>query len=417
MRRRFLNDVSWFSVAQLLSGLVMLAYIMVAARLLGSAGGVETYGLFQSVMGLYSIVFVLGFSLNVTTIHIVGVAARKDRSAAVGTCLVLALVVGGTCAGAILVASPLLASMLRSDSTAPIVATAVLVAMAFVLTVFYGGLQGCNQYRRFAVAKISETGLAFVLGTVLMALGGSVTGAVGGYVCGMGVVTLVFLAQRSDYRFVPGAVPLRRELQTVALPLVVSAVLFFSLAGPMLVARWRLDENTSGLFAALFSFRNVLQPFALAVSLPLYSRIVTNRGEAGMLCKALAVVTLLAGGFIAVSVICPQICIRMVLGTKFIPAADYLWAYAIALGLFMVGMVVMFHAVAHRYLRLYLLPIPAAAVIAMAVWPELTIGKIIGLQVVAWMVFLLTQTVATLTDVRRLQGKKSSVCLLLWWQA
>lgn len=387
----------------------MLAYMMVAARLLGSADGVETYGLFQSVMGLYSIVFVLGFSLNVMTIHVVGAAHRENQSAAVGTCLVLAFAVGGICAGAILAASPLLASMLRSDSAAPIAATAVLVAVAFVLTVFYGGLQGRNQYRRFAVAKISETGLSFVLGTALMALGGGVSGAVGGYVCGMGVVTLVFLARHSDYCFVPGAASLRRELRTVALPLAVSAVLFFALAGPMLVARWRLDENTSGLFAALFSFRNVLQPFALAVSLPLYSRIVTNRGEAGMLRKALAVVTLLAGGFIAVSVICPEMCVRMLLGTKFILAADYLWAYAIALGLFMVGVVVMFHAAAQHYLRFYLLPIPAVSVVGIAVWPELTIWKIIGLQVVAWMVFLLTQTVATLADMGRRQGNKNSV--------
>jgi O-antigen/teichoic acid export membrane protein len=395
-RGGFLGDVGWFSLAQLVAGLMMLTYLMLAARLLGGAAEVGTYGQFQAVMGIYSIVGVLGFPLNLATIHLVGVARPHEQAAALGSCLLLALAVSGTCGATILAASPLLAAMLRIDSIAPLAAVAALLALVFVLTVCYGGLQGRNRYPGFAAAKVGEAFLSLVIGTGLMAAGTGVAGAVGGYACGMGAMTLMLLTRRGDYVFRWRGAPVRSELRTLALPLAVSIVLFCSLSGPMLVARWRLDETNAGLYAALFSFSNVFQPFALAVSLPLYSRIIAGRHEAAMLRKALAVVILLAGGFAAVSLVCPAFCIRLLLGAKFIPAAGYLWGYAVAVGLFMVAMVIMFHAAAERCLKLYLLPIPALGVVATAVWSELTIAKIVGLQVTAWALFLVTQTAATL---------------------
>ena len=395
MSRGFLNDVRWFSLTQLVAGLLMLGYMMVAARLLGREGEVATFGLFQAVMGLYSIFLVFGFPLNVATLHVVGRALPEDQPSALGNCLMLACSLGGVCAIGLIVAWPQLAGLLRSEGLSLIVEVSMLLVLSFMLTVFYGGLQGRNQYRGFALAKILETAVSFLAGTLLMALGGGVRGAVGGYICGMGIVCLVFLGFRSLYRFDRGRIEWRKELRSLGLPLAVTAVLSFALASPMLLARWRLDATSSGLYAALFSFRNVLQPFALTVSLPLYSRIVADREEPWLAQKALGIVSLLSIGFLIVSIVCPHLCLRVLLGPKFAAAAGYLWEYALTLGLFMMAMVVMFHAAARRTLRLYLLLLPLAGVLTVALWPQLTIGKIIRLQIVAWVAFLLAQGLAS----------------------
>ena len=398
MSHRFLRDATWFSAAQAVSGAMMLAYTMVAARLLG--GGDGTYSLFQSVMGLYSVFFMFGFPLNVATVHVMGTATEEDRSTTLGSCLAVASIAGSVLGTAVLAASPLLARFLHTDHITPFYTIAALLIVSYILTVSYGALQGRNEYRCFAFLKVTETFLSLTIGTFLMLLQLRVPGAIGGYLGGMGFVTLYFLLRVNDCRFNARAVFSLLSFRSLAMPLALSFVLVVALSGPMVISRWRLDETASEVYAALFSFRNILQPFALAVSLPLYSSISAGREEKGMLRTALAVVALLGSAFVAVSLTCPSLCVRVLLGPEFAPAAHYLWSYALVLGFFMLGMVLMFHAAAKGKLALHLLPIPVVGVLAMIALPELTVTKVISLQVISWISYITGQMYKSLHTTR-----------------
>lgn len=393
---KFLRNVCFYSLAQIISGVLMIAYTMLAARMLD----LSEYGLFQTVMGIYAIIFAVGFPLNIITLHFVGNAPTHNKKIALGMCLRLAVVIGVVCFCFIVLFSKQMAIMFHSSSLLPFILMACLLVVSFVLTVFYGGLQGRNEYTSYSLSKVSEVTISFCVGVMLMVFGLGVPGAVSGYLVGMTIVTSVFVFRGKLYKLTENNILLYQEIKSMVLPMVVACTLFFTSCYPMIIARIRLAEDISGVFGALFTLRNVVQPFAMAVSIPLYSRIISKEHEPNMLNKAIVVILILSSFFIASSLICPELFIRTFFGVKFIAASEYLFLYGINLTLYMFSMVILFYQAAQKTLRTRLLMLPILLIISLTFLPDLNINNIILIQIIAWGALLIGLAIMRLVKRR-----------------
>ena len=56
IKGRFIINITFFSLAEAIAGIVYFFFFIISARLLG----VEIFGLFQAVMGIYGILFLMG---------------------------------------------------------------------------------------------------------------------------------------------------------------------------------------------------------------------------------------------------------------------------------------------------------------------------------------------------------------------
>jgi len=385
VKPRFLQDVTSFSLAQIISGLALMCYMLVCARLLD----LGEFGLFQAIMGLYGLIIAVGSPLNLVTVHSVGGCREEERAEVQGTLLQLAGLVGVAGAGLVLLLSTVLMSTMHVDGKLPFLCVACLLLISPVLTTLYGGLQGRNLYRQFAVIKTGESVLILVLGTALMLTGMGTSGAVLGYSLAMAAAACYLILRPGFFRITRRLSSVRKELRSATRPLLVSAVLLVAINSPALIARSRLAEDASGLYGAIFSMRNLVLPFAYAVALPLYSRTINRESEPGIILKALLWVIVLALGFMGVGLACPEWFIVLLYGSKFRLASPYISWYGIYLLLHMVSMVVMFYRTARGQLELPLLAIPVACTFSLIFLPELTIAAIIHLQVLSWCAYLI----------------------------
>ena len=91
MKDRLIKDITFFSLAEAFAGIVYFLFILISARLLG----VTNFGLFQAVMGIYGILFLLGHPLKEATIHAIATSQDRLQPLVLGSFLRAALLIGG----------------------------------------------------------------------------------------------------------------------------------------------------------------------------------------------------------------------------------------------------------------------------------------------------------------------------------
>jgi len=379
-RLGFLGDVTLFSAAQALAGAAFGAYVFISARLLGPA----EFALFQAVMGVYGILNVFSSPLNIAAVHTVASADETAKSALLGSFVRIATWIGIALAVVVVTASPGLAGLMHSRSPAPFMSLAVLLLASTILTTLYGGLQGRNRYDTFALMKTAESVLVLSAGTSFMIMGYRAGGAVGGYAVAMSTIVVLLLSRRGLCAFgARAAFGGRKQVIALLRPMAVLGLILFVTNYPMLVVRRRLPGDLAGQYGALFSLRNLVFPFALAVAVPLYTRSVSRDRESHLLLKALGTIMCLATVLTGVAMFCPVRFFSLVFGEAYVQASGFMLLYVAALILTMLCMVVMFRGAAIGSFIFAPLAVAALVIVPIATVRRLTIGRIIGTQIVA----------------------------------
>jgi O-antigen/teichoic acid export membrane protein len=381
----FLKDVSVISIAQLIAGAAAFAYTIIAARFLG----VENYGLFQALMALFGTLSVMSLPLNLATVHCVGVTESAHKRAVAGEFIRIAFIGGCTFTGIVVLCAPWIARMAQSSTTAPVIGMALLLTLRPVLTAFYGALQGNNRHQAYSISKISESFICFASGTLLILFGAGASGAILGYVIALGAVALFYFTQRDLYEFKTGFSHVKQEFQSVSKILIAFGVFLFIDNAPIVLGRARLSSELSGYFGALYNLRNVLFPFAFAISVPFYSRTLAHQSEGGMLAKALGLVAILGGVFIAAGYLGGEWLIDLIYGSEFRPAAAHMAYFGCSLFLQMITLVLIFHFSAKRRLVLFFLVIPLLLVACLLGMSDVTITRLITVQIIGWVSYLM----------------------------
>ena len=158
----------------------------------------------------------------------------------------------------------------------------------------------------------------------------------------------------------------------------------------MIMARAKLSAIEAGLYGVVFALRNLVFPFAFAVSLPLYSRSVSKTELPYMFRKALMVIFFISLAYFLMAIFFPKTFINLLFGAEFILASMYLKFYGIYLFFHIVSMVIMLRYAATERLSYPLLLLPIIVVSFILLIEDMTIFKIIAIQTLAWIIYLIS---------------------------
>jgi O-antigen/teichoic acid export membrane protein len=384
MKVPYLEDFGVVSGSHAVAGFVSLVYAMVVSRLLG----VADYGFYQAIMAIYSTLVAFVGPLGLAVMHCVAVSAKASRPFVVGWFIRFALLVGSICAIGLACLAPWLSGILYG-SISPIIWMALLVALTALLTVFYGAVQADNAFVLYGMSKIAESLIGLVFGSALVAIGAGAAGAVLGYVLGMAFILLFFFTRRGLYGFSKNTVDIWAERQVFAFVALAYGTIFFVSDFSAVLARSRLSAETSGLYGALHNSRHLVLPFCFALASPLYLRTVSLGGGHGAFLQVLALISILGGVFLGMGIFIPEVPFRVIYGTAFVRAAEYMALYGILLFLQMVCIATMFYQIARKWITLRHVLVPVIVIVFRMMLPGLTIQKLIVAQIMAWACFLL----------------------------
>lgn len=375
----FLGNVGLLSIAEAAAGFLAFCYTLLLARLMS----VSDYGLLQSLLGLYYGLMVFAFPLNLGTVHCVGVHSESEKKAAVGEFVRLAAYCGLTVVVLILIFAANIVDVLHVEGSEVIFTVALLVFVSYVITIFYGSFQGYHRYGVLAASRVVQSILMLGTGVFLVSAGWGATGALLGYASGLGLLTLFFMLRRTGFTMQAGYPHVRSEWPAITKIILVFIVLLSVENVPVILARNRLAPEESGYFGALWNMRNIIWPFALAISIPFYAHSLRGDREEGLYKKALLMVGFLGGAFAVSGYAFPEQVIRLLYGERFVHAAQYMGLYGISLLLQMLMMVAMFHEVASKGVRKVYLLVPVAVFFAAVYFLGRSIDGLIIAQIAA----------------------------------
>ncbi len=383
----FLQHVGAISLSQAIAGIASFLYMIIAARLLK----VNDFGLFQALLSVYWIFSLFSMPLHLSTVHCVGIYSGEARRQVGGEFLQIGALAGSLIALFLILTGPLVARLLNSFSVYPIVFTALMIFLRPILISFYGMLQGAGRHLAFSMSVLTEAVSRLLFGSAFLFLKFGPSGAISGYVFAMLCLILFFLTQqRTLYSLQWGFATVRKELRSVGLIMTTLGFYLFMDNFPMMISRARMDADTTGLFGVLFSLRNTLLPFTLAVSVPFYEQILSQeREEPGLFKKAFLIVAGLGTGFLIVALIGSEWLVKTLYGMGYAKAAEYIFLYGVALAIEMLALLILFYQIGKKQMKPIYLLVPLGVMLTWFLTRELTILSAITGQIISWAVFFL----------------------------
>ena len=221
-----------------------------------------------------------------------------------------------------------------------------------------------------------------------MLLGWGPSGTILGYTLSMLGISMFFLFQQKLFVFRKNGFSLiRKELLSITKIALVFGALSLIDSLPMITARIRLDNNLSSIYGALYNLRNIIWPFAFAVTIPFYSQTLSDSEEKNVLGKALLLMFVLGGGFIGISLFFKELVFDTLYGKSFVQAAKFMPLYGVSLLMQMLMMVLMFHNIAKNTLRMTHLTIPLLCLMAGLIIKGTHIQGLIEIQIIVAAVY------------------------------
>jgi O-antigen/teichoic acid export membrane protein len=348
---RFLRSGLWFGSAIAAATVLNAVFQVSLARL-------STPGEYSLLVTLFAAIFVLSVpALAVQTATAREVATRLARGDEAGAGAVVrsvarqVLVVFAIgCALAVLVGfatSP----FLTLHHPWPLIWTAVTVAASFELAVVYGALQGMQRIGKLSLAQVGHVVAKLALGLTLAALGA-------------GIAALMFaLAVSAVATLCAAAVPLRSLLVTdaghterprlfnryssgAAGTLGIFAILTTL---DLLVARASFTPEVAGAYAAASVVARAILIVPSTVTTVLFPHVATlddSERERRHLLAALAATGGLAFVVAALVAAFPHTILNLAFGHAYVQAAPWLWELTVAMTLYALAYIYLFHFLA-----------------------------------------------------------------------
>jgi O-antigen/teichoic acid export membrane protein len=270
-----------------------------------------------------------------------------------------------------------------------IAATAATIAIALVIPVVWGGLQGAGLFRELSWATLLFAGTRLAAGLAIGIAGGSVGAIMLGVAAATALTAVLSLLPLRGLLGRVGGAPLpRRRLATI--PNAAAAVGLTTLTAlatmDLLVAKLSFTGETAGDYAAASVGARVLLLIPIAVTTVLFPRVATLRDPrrerthllAGLL--AVGVTAAIATAFLW-TFATPLIDVTF--GSKYEDAAAWLGPLGVAMGLYALATVYLYHFLSLGRSRFALVLVGIlVAQLAIFVALHATPNELIGVQIV-----------------------------------
>ncbi|HST24654.1 MAG TPA: hypothetical protein VLJ76_01555 [Gaiellaceae bacterium] len=227
-------------------------------------------------------------------------------------------------------------------------ATAATVAIALVIPVVWGGLQGAGRFRELSAATLLFAGTRLAAGLIIGAAGGSVGAVMLGVACATALTALLSLLPLRELLAAGSTRLPRRRLAT--LPNAAAAVGLTALTAlatsDLLVAKLAFSSDRAGDYAAASVGARVLLLIPIAVTTVLFPRVATlrdrQRERTHLLAGLLAVgVTAAVATTLLWTLAKPLI--DLTFGAKYDHAASWLGPLSLAMALYALATVYLYH--------------------------------------------------------------------------
>ena len=330
-----------------------------------------TPGEYSLAVTLFAAVMVLGVpALAVQTAVARDVAARLAAGDGPGAGLVLRessrslLYVCAALVPAALAVGIPAAYALNVQHPLPLVATAAVVGFSLALSVVWGGLQGSERFIPFSLGQLLQVVLKFVFGLGLALAGAGVAGVMFGLAAGTGV-TLVFCAAPLRQLWQasrPLPLARRRLLTRFSVSAAVALGVFTALTTfDLLVARVSFPPDVAGGYAAVSVAARAILLIPVVVTTVLFPHVVTlgeRVRERSALLGALATTAALGACLTLFFAIDPEGLLSLAFGPEYGLAADWLVPLAVAMTIYSLAYVYLFHFLAVGRTRYWLVAAP-----------------------------------------------------------
>lgn len=367
------------ALATLSANGLALVFTVVFARLLGADG----YGSMSALISTALILFVPGTAMQVA-------AARETARGTLGegprlsatverwmARLVLAFL--ATCALGAALNKPLADAIGVPEHWAA-AATLPTGALWLALSIERGVLQGLHAYRVVGLSVVLEASGRLVLGLILFAVGPDVTGAYLGAPASMllaAVVLAVILRRRLGAPDMSESRHRLRALVAGGWAPVVGLTLVAVLQNiDVIMVKRRIGGDLAGSYAAAAVAAKLVIWVAIGISLYLVPetarRASTGTSTRGVLLRALAVISLVAGPMLLVYLVAPKLLLESAFGPDLTDGSSALLVLGAAMSALAVALLAVQYMLAlHRWSFLPLLAVLAVAEpVALALAPK-----------------------------------------------
>ena len=235
------------------------------------------------------------------------------------------------------------------DEPLAIGATAATVAIALVIPVVWGGLQGAHRFRDLAGATLLFAGSRLAAGLVIGAAGGSVGAVMFGVAAATAVTAVLSLVPLRGLLARTAAADLPR-FRLATLPNAGAAVGLTALTAlattDLLVAKLAFPSGEAGDYAAASVGARVLLLIPIAVTTVLFPRVATlrdrRRERSHLLAGLLAVGITAALATVLLWTLATPL-IEVTFGTKYSDAASWLGPLSVAMAMYALATVYLYH--------------------------------------------------------------------------
>ncbi len=252
---------------------------------------------------------------------------------------------------AILAISPLIRDFLSLGSGLPIFIIALAAALALIVPVGAGPLQGLQRFYLLGAQSVAGAVTKLLMAVLLVALGFGVAGAVGGAAMGLAVSAVISFTPIRSYLSEKGTRVDIGEVWRYTIPSTIAVLCFTVITQvDVIFAAHYLPKDLASAYSAASMLGKIILflPGAIAaVMFPRISDAHAKRKETARILRRSILLTAILSGIVAlVYVIAPEFILQLLYGGKFLEAAPSLQIIGVAMFLFSIANLFMIYGLA-----------------------------------------------------------------------
>lgn len=356
--------------ATLIGNVLQYLFHFLTGRLLGPT----EYGVLASLLALAAILTVpTGIAQTVITQYVAGYFARQEMASASGfisTATKLLAVAGLVIFALVVVASPVLATVLNIPSIWPVIAMASFFLFAGPLTSLTGVLQGLQRFYGLAAQSILGPGIRLLAGFILILFGLGAAGALSATAASnLIVLSLTVLMLRDLFHTQPSETGLEIRQVTRYTGLVFWGTLAFAVLTnvDLVIVKHFFDPLQAGYYSAASVLGKTILSFPVAVATVMFPKTSFRHAlgqNASDLARQSGVITAGLCGLGAVFLFLFQgPAVQIMFGDDYRLAAPLVGLYGATMALFALVQILFNYHIAQQDARFVWLVVGAAALL------------------------------------------------------